>query len=322
MELPTDNNWRLFVSEGSGATLNSGHAVTSSTGTHCPPYWFSGDTTIILGANPSSDGESQSETVALWRIHVDTSSLRRFSQGFLVVACVRHFGGLHSYKRDSRVDIFLNERQIDGFALRIKPPDHSDYFHRVPVPDSLPSLTPISACRTIYAWSLPKGILGRTEKQTIKIRIDRGVRWDIDYVCLLLQTRSSVPRVFLSYSWSDKELATRLVDILEDLDVDVWFDEAEMTIGALPGDEVRRAIEKVHYVVVLLSEHSLKSKWVAEEIEIALQIENMTNRVKVLPVILEDCDIPSALRNRICEHLRSLDDVGRVAAIINSRLRS
>ncbi len=198
MESQIGENWRFFLSKGSSAKLVSGSAVTATTGADCPPYWFSGDTTIILGAATSSNDQDQSETVASWDIHVDTPALLHFSQGFLVVACIRHFGGLHSYNYDSRADIFLNERQIDGFALRIKPPDHSDYFHRVPLPH-LPSFPQISGCQTLYAWSLRKEALSKTGKQGIKIRIDRGVRWDIDYLSIFLQTRPTVPRVFLSY---------------------------------------------------------------------------------------------------------------------------
>ncbi len=117
-------------------------------------------------------------------------------------------------------------------------------------------------------------------------------------------------------------MTNSLLDTLEDLDINVWFDEANMTIGSLPGDEAKKAIEEVQYVLVLLSAQSLKSKWVIQEIEMALEIEAKINRVKVLPVLLDDCEVPNSLRDRVHGRLRSVDDLEKVAAMIKSRLQS
>jgi hypothetical protein len=95
-----------------------------------------------------------------------------------------------------------------------------------------------------------------------------------------LQPRSAIPQVFLSYSWSDKEIATQLADTLENREIEVWFDEGNMGIGDLPAEKARRAIEQVQYVVVLLSKKSVKSKWVRQEIEITFEVEQKLKELK------------------------------------------
>jgi hypothetical protein len=150
--------------------------VTARSASDCPPYWFSGNSTIILGATKRADEGPSSETIAAWDIHVDAGLIHHFRRGLLVVACLRYFGGLHSYRRDSRTDIFVNGQQIDGFALRVRPTDHSDYFHRIPVLE-LPSIWPLSGCQTIYTWPLRKENPASAGRQRVTIRIDKDVRW-------------------------------------------------------------------------------------------------------------------------------------------------
>ncbi len=178
---------RFYVTEGSKATLTRGVAATSQSGADCPPYWFSGDSTIILGAENKSSDSPLTDTFATWEIRTDKSSIQHFKNGHLVVGCLRYFGGLHSYQKDSRADVFLNGTLIDGFALRIIPPQHSDYFHRVQL-IKLPNVWPLSGCQTVYTWPLRKNILALGSLQHAAIRIDRGVRWDIDYVSLIVES--------------------------------------------------------------------------------------------------------------------------------------
>lgn len=313
-------SWRLFVKKGSDAQLIAGNAATAAHNRGCPRFWFSGATTIILGgAEVSPDLQTDpSETAAQWNIQVDPQSIHRFSQAFLIVACIRYFGGLHTDQYDTRADIFLNAQPIDGFALCVRPPQHTDYFHRPPLPE-IPRISPISGCQTVYAWSLLKHVLNETGDQQVRIRIDHAVRWDIDYLGVLIQTKNNEPKVFLSYSWTDEIIAKKLVESLEDRSIHVWIDRATILLGDRVWAEIQRAIEQVQYVIVLLSKESVKSKWVLDELRHALKTETNTGQSRVLPVVLEDCDIPPELDERLLGQLRSVNDVEKLCAMIETR---
>ncbi len=314
--------WRSYAVRGSDAQLKSGYCVTAQTSVDCRDYWFSGETTVIVGATPRTSETVISETAACWNIHVDPRTVRQFSQGFLVAGCIRFLGGLHTERYNSRADVYLNGRRVDGFALRIRPDEHSDYFHRLPVPDIVHGIHPFSICQTTYAWSISGKSLDRSGTQGIDLRIDQGVRWDIDYIGLLIASNSAPSQVFLSYSWKNEEVATKLVRAFEEFGITVWVDRENMQIGSILGDETRKAIEEARYLIALISEHSITSEWVREEIKIGLQIESTTNSVKVLPVILGYCQAPAELGDRLQRRVDSPEQIQKVAAEVNALLRS
>jgi hypothetical protein len=306
--------------EGSKATLTRGTAVTAQSAADCPPYWFSGDSTIILGAGQILSEQAASDTLATWYIPTAIPTAHHFKRGHLVVACLRYFGGLHSYQKDSRIDVFVNDNLIDGFALRIIPPDHSDYFHRIPVP-VLPNVSPLAGCQTVYAWPLRKYLLAFGIFQKIAIRIDKGVRWDVDYVGLLLESQKTRPRIFLSYSTKDRQIADELVQALSNREIGVWMDQAEIAIGDRLTENIKRAIDAVDYVVVLFSENALESAWVMRELEIAMDYERENNCVKVLPIIIDQSKLPEVLFDRLHSRLTTPSELDIAVTLIEDRLR-
>jgi hypothetical protein len=322
MDSQNSANWRSYAVKGSAVKLKTGHCVTVQRSVDCPDYWFSGETTVILGATPRTSETVISGTAASWNVHLDPRTVRQFSQGFLVVGCIRFLGGLHTERYDSRTDVYLNGRRVDGFALRVRPDEHSDYFHRLPIPDHIRGIHPFSLCQTAYSWSILGESLDRSGTQEIDLRIDQGVRWDIDYVGLLIVSSSAPSQVFLSYSWKDEQVAISLLRACEDCGITVWVDRENMQIGSILKEETRKAIVDARYMIALISEHSIKSDWVREEISIGVQFESRTKSVKVLPVILGDCQVPAELTNRLQRRADSSEDVQRIAAELNSLLNS
>ncbi len=116
-------------------------------------------------------------------------------------------------------------------------------------------------------------------------------------------SRAAPPQVFISHSSKDKdrfvfEFATRLRDAA----VDAWVDLWEM----LPGDSLAQKIfeeglGRADAVIAVVSENSVGSRWVAEELNTAkvLQIEN---EVRLIPVLLGSVDgdrVPMVLRSSV-----------------------
>lgn len=103
-------------------------------------------------------------------------------------------------------------------------------------------------------------------------------------------------KAFLSYSSDDKEFAAKLAGDLRREGVDVWFDTWEISAGdSLIQKIFFEGLANCDVFLILLSNNSVKSKWVKEELDSAVvrKIEGVT---KIIPLIIDKCDIPISLR--------------------------
>lgn len=78
-----------------------------------------------------------------------------------------------------------------------------------------------------------------------------------------------------------------------------WLDEKDIFPGQDWDFEIRKALDKVDCVIVCLSKHSAaKIGYIQKEIKRVLDIadEHPDGEIFVLPVRLEDCDVPPRLR--------------------------
>lgn len=108
-----------------------------------------------------------------------------------------------------------------------------------------------------------------------------------------------MPSIFLSHSWEDKFFVRKLAEKLRNTGVDVWIDEAELKIGDSLIQKISGAIEKTDYVAAVISNNSVLSPWVQKELAIAMTQEIVGRKVKVLPILLEKCEIPGFLKDKL-----------------------
>ena len=97
--------------------------------------------------------------------------------------------------------------------------------------------------------------------------------------------------VFLSYSRRDEEIALRLARELRSLGVPVWMDQLDIPLGAAWDDSVEAAVKQSESFLVLLSNGSVKSRNVLDEISYALE-----QNKQIVPVLLEQCEKPFRIR--------------------------
>jgi hypothetical protein len=88
----------------------------------------------------------------------------------------------------------------------------------------------------------------------------------------------------------------------------VWVDEAEIKIGDSLIEKIREGIDNVQYVGVVISKSSIKSEWVKREVDIAMNQEIEGKRVKVLPLLIDDCDLPGFLKGKLYADFRTADN--------------
>jgi hypothetical protein len=106
----------------------------------------------------------------------------------------------------------------------------------------------------------------------------------------------SVVKAFLSHSVQEADIALRLKELLDQDEIMVWAFEEDLPFGKQLREQVRSAIEESDHVLVILSDASHRSEWVAWELEVALR--QRAKRGIAYPTIIGVlCDSP-------CRNLR------------------
>ena len=101
--------------------------------------------------------------------------------------------------------------------------------------------------------------------------------------------------MFISHSFeTDHELALRLAADLA-TDADVWLAPESIAPGESWLSSVERGLTASRVVLALLSKASLASPWVLKEIQAAMELE-IHSRLRLVPVEVEECDVPILLR--------------------------
>lgn len=111
-------------------------------------------------------------------------------------------------------------------------------------------------------------------------------------------------QIFISYSTRDKQVATWLSVDLANEGHTPWLDEWQIKAGESIPNKIAHGIDECDYLLVLLSPHSVKSGWVEREWSTKYSSEVTDGRVRVVPVLLEDCEIPTLLRVKKYADLR------------------
>lgn len=104
--------------------------------------------------------------------------------------------------------------------------------------------------------------------------------------------------IFLSHSSADKPFVRKLAADIHRNGFYAWVDEAEIKLGDSLIGKIEEGIENTDYLGVVISSNSIKSEWVTREVRIALNQEIHGKRVKVLPILLENVNIPSFLLDK------------------------
>ena len=117
-------------------------------------------------------------------------------------------------------------------------------------------------------------------------------------------------KVFISHSHQDKKFVSELANRLLEDNVQVWTDEKDLAIGDNIAEKISNAISKTDYFIVVLSKSSVNSNWVGFELSATRLNEISKNKNIILPVLIEDCEIPSFLIDRVYADFRYSFDEG------------
>jgi len=110
--------------------------------------------------------------------------------------------------------------------------------------------------------------------------------------------------VFISYSHQDSAFANRLAEELFLSRVHIWLDKHQLEGGESLRARIGSAIGSASALLVCLSRMSVTSVWCAEELRLGLLKELEESRWIIVPILLEDCDVPDFLKDRIAVDFR------------------
>ena len=111
----------------------------------------------------------------------------------------------------------------------------------------------------------------------------------IEYLPSMLNQAIQHYSCFISYSSHDSGFADRLYADLQNKGVRCWFASDDMPIGGKILDTIDAAIRLRDKVLLILSEHSIRSGWVEDEVTAAFEEERKPGRGDVLfPIRLDD----------------------------------
>lgn len=108
--------------------------------------------------------------------------------------------------------------------------------------------------------------------------------------------------LFISYSHGDRTFVDKLESYLSKKGVRFWRDIHDMKSGRME-KQIDRAMRLNPTVLLILSEHSLKSDWVEHEVRTARSLEKETGRDVLCPVALDDSWGKSQWSKRVMEQV-------------------
>jgi len=110
--------------------------------------------------------------------------------------------------------------------------------------------------------------------------------------------------IFISYSHKDKRFVDELAANLVKHKARVWVDRWELKVGDSIVQRIQSAIQEADALIVILSQASVESEWCKKELTAGLVRELEEKRVVVLPALLEDCEIPIFLKDKLYADFR------------------
>ena len=153
--------------------------------------------------------------------------------------------------------------------------------------------------------------------------LDLGVRVEalVDNAVTAKQTRhvkhAQQRVVFISHSSKDKNFVRKLAADLVENGVQVWLDEQRILVGDSISEKIAQGIAESDFFLVVISQNSVESAWVQKELSGAIVREIERRRVTVMPVKLDDAEIPTSIRDK-----KYADFSGSYATALNELLQA
>jgi hypothetical protein len=108
-------------------------------------------------------------------------------------------------------------------------------------------------------------------------------------------TAHTPPSLFVCHASEDRLFVDRLVTELDRRAMFAWYDKREIIVGDSIVEKINEALRAADFLITVMSPRSVSKPWVVREMSSALMRQLGKADIKILPVLMEECDIPSLL---------------------------
>ena len=117
------------------------------------------------------------------------------------------------------------------------------------------------------------------------------------------------PIAFISHASEDKSrFVEGFATKLRQNGVDAWYDDWEIQLGDNLVEKIfDQGIGKAEIFIVVLSTHSVGKPWVREELDSGV-VGRIEKRFRLIPVVIDNCDVPTALKHLKLQKISNLDN--------------
>jgi hypothetical protein len=132
---------------------------------------------------------------------------------------------------------------------------------------------------------------------------------------------ADAPLVFVSHASEDKvRFVTTFATRLRESGVNAWLDKWEIYPGDSLVDRIfEEGLKNASAVIVVLSSNSVSKPWVREELNASV-VHRIEKGTRLIPVLIDDVQVPEALRNTVWVRIANLsaydDELNRIVASI------
>lgn len=117
-------------------------------------------------------------------------------------------------------------------------------------------------------------------------------------------------RIFLCHAGEDWEFTRKLAHALTAKGIPVWYDGWSLKVGDSIVEKINQGIKDSSFMGVVLSKNAVDKPWCKREMNSALQRQLSDNGITILPILIEECEVPALLSDILWADFRESFDSG------------
>lgn len=128
-------------------------------------------------------------------------------------------------------------------------------------------------------------------------------------IAMTIGNMTTNPKVFVSHASEDKErFVIGFATKLREKGIDTWVDKWEIFPGDSLIDKIfEEGIKNAQAMIIVLSSISVQKRWVKEELNAGM-VKRISGKCKLIPVVIDDCEIPEALQSTVWEKIKDINN--------------
>ena len=201
-------------------------------------------------------------------------------------------------EESNRIDVMYSGRRVLSVEFRVEIRSISLHFIEL-----LAAFA--RRCNAVLVSMHSLAVVEPTRQSILRYLARSGANEVWDRLYGTSEQKSESPKIFLSHSSADKAVVNRIANDLRDRKVPVWFDKWELKVGDSLTQRIEDGIAESSWLAVVLSKSSVQSKWVKKELAAAQAKELQKRSVFTLPLVVDDCEIPLFLLDKVYADFRT-----------------